>query len=129
MRTMITSVLALVLLGLFTVISAEPQNDQWGALAIDSNQGDQWGAAVHQPTLQAAQRRALSECGGNCRVVMTFSGGECAALAADQANGSTIYGWAKMYDSSAGAQNRAMNECRQKGGTSCIVRVWGCNSR
>ena len=126
---MITSVLALVLLGLFTVISAEPQSGQYGALAIDSNQGDQWGWAVNQPTLPAASQRAIAECGGNCRLVMTFIGGECAALAADQAQGSTIYGWAKEYDSSAGAQNRAMNECRQKGGTACIVRVWGCNSR
>ena len=23
----------------------------------------------------------------------------------------------------------AMNGCRQKGGTACVVRLWGCNSR
>ena len=100
----------------------------WGALAIDSKQGPSWGWGIDYPTVQAAERRVLSECGEDCHVVMTFSG-ECAALAADQAQDSTVFGWAKHYDDSAGAQNRAMDECRQKGGTSCLVRVWGCTRR
>ena len=40
-----------------------------------------------------AERRALGECGDQCRVVMRFSG-ECVAFAADQEPESTIYGWA-----------------------------------
>ena len=101
----------------------------WGALAIDSNQGPSWGWAIDYSTLQEAERRALAECGGKCRVVMRFSGDECAAFAADQERGSTVYGWSKEYDSSTGAQSRALDECRRKGGQSCIVRVWGCNKR
>ena len=72
--------------------------------------------------------RALSECGEQCRVVMRFSG-ECAAYAADQAAGSTAYGWANGFESGAGARGRALAECQQKGGTSCIVRSWGCTRR
>ena len=32
----------------------------WGALAIDSNQGPSWGWAIDYPTVNAAERRALS---------------------------------------------------------------------
>ena len=105
-----------------------PEPAPWGALAIDSKQGSAWGWAIDYPTVQEAERRALSECGAECHVVMRFSG-ECAAFAADQEEDSTVHGWGKGYDSSAGAQNRALEECRRKGGASCIVRVWGCTQR
>ena len=99
-----------------------------GALALDSNQGPSWGWAIDYPTPSAAAQRALAECGGGCSIVMRFSD-ECAAFAADQAAGSTVYGWAKGYDSGGVARARAMAECSGKGGTSCIVRVWGCTGR
>ena len=103
---------------------ANPENRSlWGALAVDSSQGQKWGWAIDYPTVQEARQRALSECGRNCRVVMTFRN-QCAAYAADQERGSTIYGWAKN-STSASAQSRALNECRNRGGKSCIVRVWG----
>ena len=38
------------------------------------------------PAQKRRLRRALAECGGQCRVVMRFSG-ECAAFAADQEPG------------------------------------------
>ena len=104
------------------------QRPLWGSLAIDSNQGSVWGWSIDYPTPEAADRRALSECGDPCRVVMRFSG-ECAAYAADQAAGSTAYGWANGFESGAGARGRALAECQQKGGTSCIVRSWGCTRR
>ena len=99
----------------------------WGALAIDSNQGPSWGWAINYPTVQQAEQRALAECGDNCHVVMRFSD-QCGAFAADQEPGSTIYGWGKD-NSSVAAQNRALSECRRRGGTSCRVRVWGCTRR
>lgn len=121
------------LLGGFTAPSSPPRGKKskrpkppvYGALAIDSNQGPSWGWAINYATTQAAERRALNECGSTCRIVMRFSN-ECAAFAADQAQGSTSYGWAHRYDTGAGARNRATAECRKKGGTSCIVRAWGC---
>ena len=42
-----------------------------GALVIDERQGDQHGWAVDYETAGAAQARALTECGGACRVVLT----------------------------------------------------------
>ena len=98
-----------------------------GALAIDSNQGPSWGWAVDYETVQAASQSALTRCGvQSCQVVMTFTN-QCGAFAADQAPGSTVYGWAKG-SSPFSTQNTALDYCRQRGGTSCIVRVWGCTS-
>ena len=95
-----------------------------GALAIDSNQGEQYGFAYQYPDFGQAQSRALNECGAGCQVVLQFAN-ECAAYAADQANGSSVYGWATA--ASAGdAQNGAIAQCAARGGNSCIVRTWGC---
>lgn len=98
-----------------------------GALAIDSNQGDQYGFSYNHPSMGAAEQRALNECGRGCSVVLRFSSG-CAAYAADQSRGSSIYGWYRA-GSGGEAQNGAMNECRSRGGRSCQVRAWGCNGR
>ena len=105
-----------------------PTGTRWGALAIDSNQGPAWGWAVDYERLQLASQRALAECGlDNCHVVMSFHN-QCGAFAADQAQGSTIYGWAKG-NSAVSTQDAALDYCRQRGGTSCIVRAWGCTTR
>ncbi|HYD58550.1 MAG TPA: DUF4189 domain-containing protein [Burkholderiales bacterium] len=98
-----------------------------GALAIDGNQGDQYGFSYNHPSMGAAEQRALGECGSGCNVVLRFSSG-CAAYAADQSRGSSIYGWYQA-NSGGSAQNGAMNECRSRGGRACQVRAWGCNSR
>ena len=74
-----------------------------------------------------AKQKALNECGGGCNIVKTFTSG-CAAYAADQASGSTAYGWGTASNSGT-AQNTALNYCRQSGGngSKCVVRAWGCN--
>ena len=74
-------------------------------------------------TAGTADQRALSECGPECSVVLTFE--RCAAYAADQNAGSTVYGWAESYDSASGARQRALAECGTRG-SGCTVRVWGC---
>ena len=50
-------------------------------------------------------------------------------IAADQEPGSTIFGWAKEYGSSAGARNRAIDKCQRRDGQPCMVRVWSCTQR
>ena len=97
-----------------------------GALAIDSNQGSAYGFSYDYDNTYDARNRALSECGSGCTIVVDFDSG-CAAYAADQAAGSTVYGWGKD-SSESSAKSRALYECRNHGGTNCIVRVWGCNS-
>lgn len=100
---------------------------RWGALAIDSNQGPSWGWAIDYGTLQEATERALSACGPEkCHIAMTFVN-QCAAFAADQADGSTVHGWARGTDG-GDTRTLALNYCRERGGTSCIVRSWGCTS-
>lgn len=98
----------------------------YGSLAIDRNQGTQYGFSYDYSSISDAQNRALSECGRGCYIVNTFSSG-CAAYAADQAYGSTVYGWGTA-SSSSQAKSSALYYCRQYGGTQCIVRTWGCNS-
>lgn len=96
-----------------------------GALAIDSNQGQQYGFAYNYATIDEASQRALSECGDGCSIVQTYEQG-CAAYAADQTPGSTIYGWGTA-DDSGSAQNTALQYCQSYSGNQCIVRVWGCD--
>lgn len=109
-----------------TLSLAAGQASAAGALAIDSNQGEQFGFAYSYPDYGQAQTRALAECGAGCQVVLQFAD-ECAAYAADQTNGSSVYGWASA--ASAGdAQGGAIAQCEARGGTSCIVRTWGCEN-
>lgn len=98
-----------------------------GALAIDSKQGSQYGFSYDYPTADQAEQRALRECGAGCRIVLRFGNG-CGAYAADQSKGSSAYGWA-ITPSSNGAQRTAISECQAKGGSRCMVRSWGCDSR
>ena len=41
---------------------------------------------------------------------------------------STAVGWAESYALADEARERALAECRLRGGSGCIVRAWGCNS-
>lgn len=98
-----------------------------GSLAIDSNHGDQYGFSYDYPSTGESDERALSECGGGCQVVQQFDSG-CAAYAADQSAGSSVYGW-YVGSSGSAAQSGALSECAAQGGSSCQVRAWGCNSQ
>lgn len=97
-----------------------------GALAIDSLQGEKYGFSFNHPSINQAEQRAMRECGSDCSVVLRFSR-ECGAYAADQAKGSNAYGWSTGATSGV-VQQRALSECRAKGGSSCKVRSWGCDA-
>src|SRR5690606_2448920 len=107
---------------IFSVISVNAYAA--GALAIDGNQGKSYGFAYGYSSASEASNRALSECGRGCSVVKVFSGG-CAAYAADQSSGSTVYGWATGPNVSH-VKSSALQYCRSQGGSQCIVRVWAC---
>ncbi|MCC5866679.1 MAG: DUF4189 domain-containing protein [Wenzhouxiangella sp.] len=119
-------ILATLLAGLGS-IGAMGEALAMGALAIDGNQGRAFGFSYNQPDRATARDVALRECGRGCYVVRDFSSG-CAAYAADQSSGSTIYGWGTA-TTSVSAQNVAMDYCRRHGGSRCVVRAWACNSR
>lgn len=123
MEKKMNNILYLMIFAMLTYTSLASAN---GALAIDGNQGSRYGFSYDYRTMSDAQNRAKQECGSGCYVVKTFSSG-CAAYAADQAYGSTAYGWGTA-SSSGEAKNTALEYCRNYGGSNCIVRVWGCNS-
>lgn len=95
------------------------------ALAIDSNQGSRFGYGYDYPTMRQAERKALEECGSGCSIVLRFRTG-CGAYAADQTPGSTVHGKGTARDSRS-AQNRALEQCRSRGGSQCAVLVWACH--
>ncbi|WP_372826796.1 DUF4189 domain-containing protein [Polaromonas sp.] len=97
-----------------------------GSLAIDTLQGEKYGFSFNHPSIDQADQRAIRECGSDCSVVLRFRA-ECGAYAADQAKGSNAYGWGTGATSSV-VQQRALSECRSKGGSSCKVRAWGCDA-
>ena len=121
--SLVVAVVAVVAVVVFT--SPAVAQSPVGALAVDERQGDHWGWAVDYETTAAARAVALRECGAGCSVVLTFD--RCGAYVADQDNASTAFGWAEAYASADAARQRALAECRSRGGSGCVVRVWGCN--
>ena len=112
------------MIGMFKV---EDPKETAGALAIDSAQGEAWGWAAGHATVAQAEREALAECGEECRIVVRFEEG-CAAYAADQDPGSTVFGWASELDSGVEATEAALDDCAKRGGADCLVRVWACGN-
>lgn len=110
------------LIGTFKV---DDSKETAGALAIDSGQGEAWGWGAGHATVADAERRALAECGDECRIVVRFEDG-CAAYAADQDPGSTVVAWASELDSGFEATEAALDGCAKRGGADCLVRVWAC---
>ena len=115
----------MLLLGFGVFISAPAFAN--GAIAIDHAKGNRWGVAYDQPNMASAENRALSECGRGCKVVLRFPQG-CGAYSIDRTTGSTVYVWAGD-NNRAAAERRALSGCRNRGGTQCMIRAWGCNSR
>ncbi|MBO0759425.1 MAG: caspase family protein [Bradyrhizobiaceae bacterium] len=114
--------IAAIFVAVFNVSAA----NAFGALALDSYRGSLYGYSYNYANVADARARALKECGAACTVVVTFQN-TCAAFAADQshANGATGWGYAPTKEQ---AQNTAISFCRKYGGTSCLVRVWACES-
>jgi hypothetical protein len=118
--------IALLLATFLTIFFCGSAAYAFGALAIDSYRGPSYGYSYNYPNVADARARALKECGGNCTVVLTYEN-TCAAFAADQSrpNGATGWAWAPTKEQ---AQSSALDYCKKYGGTSCLVRVWACES-
>jgi hypothetical protein len=107
------------------IIVTAPAAFAVGSLAMDSNQGSSYGWAINYGSQAAADQAVLSQCGQSCSVVMRFSH-TCAAYSADSAGNSTAYGWAYAANLST-AQSNATAYCQERGGTSCVIRAYGCD--
>jgi Domain of unknown function (DUF4189) len=97
-------------------------DEQHGALAY-SEATHQYGWASALPTQDAAEQRALSQCGADCTIRLSWQDG-CAAYA--QAFENTHFGWAVAGDRDS-VEAEAIRMCREMGGDACTIRVWDCN--
>jgi hypothetical protein len=97
-------------------------DEQHGALAY-SEATHHYGWAADLPTQDAAEQRALSQCGADCTIRLSWQDG-CAAYAEGRQN--NHFGWAATGDR-ASVEEGALQACADSGGPDCTIRVWSCN--
>lgn len=104
---------------------------KYGALAIDRSNGFYYGWSNDYATLAEAEQRAIEECakkGGDCTLVLSFSGTGCAAYRTIDGNVGTAYGWG-LAETKEEADAIATKEClKRTNGASPTNFVWSCNS-
>lgn len=104
---------------------------KFGALAIDRSNGFYYGCSYDYSTLAEAEKRAIEECnkkGGNCTIVLSYSGTGCAAYRTIDGNVGTAFGWG-LAKTKEEADAIATKEClKRSNGTSPTNFVWSCNS-
>lgn len=114
-----------------TTSATKPTAAKFGALAIDRTNGFYYGWSFDNPTLATAEKKAIEECnakGGNCTIVLSYSGVGCAAYRTVSGNVGTAFGWgfAKTKEE---ADAIAIKEClKRSNGIQPSNFVWTCNS-
>ncbi|MBU8883049.1 DUF4189 domain-containing protein [Kaistella sp. DKR-2] len=110
---------------------AKTSASKFGALAVDRSNGYYYGYAFDFPTRAAAEKKAVDECiqkGGNCSVVLTYSGAGCAAYRTIDGSVGTAFGWG-VAKTKEEADAIATAEClKRSGGNPASNFVWSCNS-
>ena len=111
--------------------AAKPVVSKFGALAIDRSNGFYYGWSFDYATLAEAEKKALEECnakGGNCTIVLSYSGTGCAAYRTIDGNVGTAFGWG-LAKTKEEADAIATKEClKRSNGTNPTNFVWSCNS-
>lgn len=111
--------------------TADPAASKFGALAIDRSNGFYYGWSSDFSTVAEAGQRALEECnkkGGNCSIVLSYSGTGCAAYRTIDGNVGTAFGWG-LAGTKEEADAIAIKEClKRSNGTNPTNFVWSCNS-
>ena len=111
--------------------AAKPPASKYGALAIDRSNGFYYGWSNDYATRAEAEKRAVEECikkGGDCTVVLTFSGTACAAYRTIDGKVGTAFGWgiAKTKEEADAIATR--EALKRSGGVQPTNFVWSCNS-
>jgi uncharacterized protein (TIGR02145 family) len=111
--------------------AAKPAAAKFGALAIDRTNGFYYGWSFDYPTLAAAEKKAIDECnakGGNCTIVLSYSGVGCAAYRTIPGTVGTAFGWG-LAKTKEEADAIATKEClKRSNGVQPSNYVWSCNS-
>jgi hypothetical protein len=127
------TILIFVLIAISFASSGQTNNStsKFGALAIDRSNGFYYGWSYDYSTLAEAEQKAIEECnkkGGNCTVVLLFSGVGCAAYRTIDGNVGNAYGWG-IGNSKEEADKIATKEClKRSNGKPANNFVWSCNS-
>jgi uncharacterized protein (TIGR02145 family) len=104
---------------------------KYGALAIDRTNGYYYGWSYDYTSLAEAEQKAIDECnkkGGNCSVVLSYSGTGCAAYRTIDGNVGTAFGWG-LAKTKEEADAIATKEClKRSNGTNPANFVWSCNA-
>lgn len=111
--------------------TAKSVASKFGALAIDRNNGFYYGWSFDYSTLVEAEQKAIDECnkkGGNCSIVLSYSGTGCAAYRTIDGSVGTAFGWG-LAKTKEEADIIAINEClKRSNGITPTNFVWSCNS-
>lgn len=109
----------------------KPVVSKYGALAIDRQNGYYYGWSFDYATIQEAESKAIQECnakGGNCSVVLLYSGQGCAAYRTIDGKVGTAFGWG-VAKTKEDADAIATKEClKRSNGINPTNFVWSCNS-
>jgi hypothetical protein len=107
-----------------TLLTAAPARAQYGAIAYDpGTHRDAW--TFNHRTPRGAEEDALRRCGSRgCRVVLQIGPGMCGALATEERG--TAWGSADRPRREE-ARIAAVENCRRRSSTPCVVRVTDCN--
>lgn len=94
----------------------EPGSTTFGALAIDRGNGIYFGWATDCVTLAEAEKKSIAECnkkGGQCAVVLSFSGSGCVVYRFISGNVGMGYGWG-LAKTKEEADMKAKKECAER---------------
>lgn len=123
--------LLVLLMNAFLSLGQVNNTNKYGALAIDRSNGFYYGWSNDYSNLAEAESRSLEECkkkGGNCIVVLSFSGNACAVYRTINSNVGNAYGWG-VASTKDEADKIATAEClKRSNGMPASNFVWSCNS-
>lgn len=111
--------------------TAKPVASKFGALAIDRTNGFYYGWSFDYATLAEAENKAIEECnakGGNCTVVLSYSGTGCAAYRTSDGDVGTAYGWGLAKTKEAADAIATKEYLKRSNGINSANFVWSCNS-
>lgn len=100
------------------------KSQKHAAIAFDENTGG-WGYSFDQLTEELARQAATSKC-GSCTVRLSWNQG-CGALAQSSTKKNIMS--AATGSNRPAAESAARADCVAKGGGTCNIAVWACNSK
>lgn len=112
-------------------INVKAQNAKFGALAIDKSNGFYYGWSFDYTLVGDAETKAIQECknkGGDCQVVLVWSGSGCAAYRTIAENIGSAYGWGVAKTKNEADAIATKEVLKRSGNKIASNFVWACNS-